>query len=132
MADRNDLKIAVQVFGSDMPVGGCGCGCGSGWGCGPDDANDAPTPTIREQAEDLGRRLARYYGSGVSVEYVDVYSTRMEEFPAVLRVVGRGSVPLPIIGFDGKAKFAGGISIEMISETLEKMGLVPLEEPSVG
>jgi len=85
---------------------------------------------MQEQAEDLGRRLARYYGSGVCVEYVDIFSKRMEEFPSVLRLVSRGNVPLPVVGFDGKAKYAGGISVEMISETLENMGLVPLEEPS--
>ena len=83
---------------------------------------------MQEQTDDLGRRLARYYGNRVAVEYVDISSSRMEDFPAVLRVVGRGNVPLPVIGFDGKAKFAGGISVEMISETLEQMGLLPLQE----
>lgn len=85
---------------------------------------------MEEQTADLGQRLARYYGGGVSVEYVDVFSRRMEEFPSVVRVVSRGNVPLPVIGFNGEAKFAGDISVEMISEELEKMGMVPLEEPA--
>ena len=66
------------------------------------------------------------------MEYVDVFSERMEEFPSVLRVVDRGNVPLPVIGFDGMARFAGGISVEMIGQELKKMGLVPLTEPFQG
>lgn len=85
---------------------------------------------MEEQAADLGQRLARYYGTDVAVEYVDVFSRRMGEFPSVLRVVSRGNVPLPVIGFNGEARFAGGISVETISEELEKRGLVPLEEPA--
>ena len=87
---------------------------------------------MEEQAADLGQSLAGYFGSGVSVEYVDVFSERMEDFPSVLRVVDRGNVPLPVIGFNGEAKFAGGISMDMISEELEKRGLAPLEEPAEG
>jgi hypothetical protein len=81
---------------------------------------------MEEQTADLARDLTRQYGSCVSVEYVDVFSKRMEEFPSVLRVVDRGA-PLPIIAFDGKARFAGGISTEMIAEVLQTMGLVPLD-----
>lgn len=49
----------------------------------------------------------------------------------MLRVIDWG-VALPVIGFDGKARFAGGISTEIIGEELEKMGLVPLAEPFEG
>ena len=87
---------------------------------------------MEEQAADLGQRLARYYGDDVAVQYVDVFSRRMGEFPSVLRVVNRGNVPLPVIAFNGEAKFAGGISVEMISEELEKRGLTPMEQPADG
>jgi len=83
---------------------------------------------MQEQVDDLSRHLVRRYGDGVSVEYVDIFSRRMEEFPAVLRAISRGNVPLPVIGFNGKGRFAGGISIEMIGEELEKLGLKPLGE----
>ena len=123
MAGDTDAKVIVQVFGTDMPMGGCGCGSGC---CGP-----APEPTdssgMEEQVADLGQRLARYYGNDVAVEYVDIFSRRMGEFPSVLRVIGRGNVPLPVIAFNGEARFAGGIAIDVISEELEKMGLVPKE-----
>lgn len=87
---------------------------------------------MEEQTADLGQRLARYYGGGVGVEYVDVFSRRMGKFPSVLRVIIRGNVPLPVIGFNGEARFAGGISVEVISEELEKRGLVSLEDPAKG
>jgi len=81
---------------------------------------------MEERAADLGQTLARCYGNGVTVEYVDAFSLRMGEFPSVQRLIDRGNVPLPIIAFDGQAKIAGGIPVEMITEELEKRGLVPL------
>jgi hypothetical protein len=62
------------------------------------------------------------------VEYVDVFSPRMEEFPLAQRVVFMMNAPLPVIAFDGQPRIAGGISVEMISQELEKRGLMPLEE----
>jgi len=85
---------------------------------------------MEEQTADLGRRLARYYGDGVEVEYVDVLSPRLEEFPLAQRLVFMTNVPLPVIAFDGQPRIVGGISIAMISEELEKRGLMPLEQPA--
>jgi hypothetical protein len=84
---------------------------------------------MEERAADLGRTLAHHYGNGVTVEYVDAFSLRMEAFPSVQRIIGRGNVPLPVIAFDGQAKIAGGISVEMITAELEKRGFVPLKAP---
>lgn len=39
------------------------------------------------------------------------------------RAIFAMNVPLPVIAFDGEPKIAGGISMEMISEELEKRGL---------
>ena len=64
----------------------------------------------------------------MAAEYVDIFSLRMEQFPAVRQVIDMMNVPLPVIGFNGEARIAGGISIEMISEELEKRGLTPLEQ----
>jgi hypothetical protein len=80
---------------------------------------------MEEQTEDLARRLVRHFGIGVSVEYVDVFSKRMEDFPSVQKVVNRGNVPLPVIGFNGEPRIAGGISIDMIIGVLDKMGMRP-------
>lgn len=87
----------------------------------------AATPTLEEQTRDLGQRLAKYYGPRVTVEYVDVFSPQMMEHPDALRVLTRRNVPLPLVSVDGKPTFAGGISIDMITEELEKLGLVSLQ-----
>jgi len=81
------------------------------------------SPSMEEQAADLGRRLARYYGDGTDVEYIDVFSPRMDEFPLAHRAVFVMNVSLPVIAFDGQPRIAGGIAIEMISDELEKRGL---------
>ncbi len=85
---------------------------------------------MEEQTADLGRRLTRYYGDGVQVEYIDVFSLRMEEFPGVQRAIDRLNAPLPITAFNGEPRIAGGISIEKISKELEERGLTLLEQPA--
>jgi hypothetical protein len=79
---------------------------------------------MEEQAADLADRLARYYGDGVRVEYIDFVSERAYEFPLVQRAVFGMGFDLPIVAFDGQPRIAGGMSIEMISEELEKRGVV--------
>jgi hypothetical protein len=63
----------------------------------------------------------------VVVEYIDVFSQEMRKHSAALRVLREGRAPLPIVFVDGKGRFAGGVSVEMISQELEKLGLTPLE-----
>lgn len=87
-------------------------------------------PTMEEQTVDLGRRLARYYGDSVKVDYVDVLSDRMLDFPLVQRAVFGMGFDLPIVAINGQPRIAGGISIEMISDELEKRGITALEQPA--
>jgi len=82
---------------------------------------------MAEQAAELERRLARYYGDGVKVEYVDIFSPRMYEFPLARRAVFGMGARLPVVAFDGQPRIAGGISVEMISSELEKRGITGLE-----
>ncbi len=83
---------------------------------------------MEEQTAELGRKLARFYGDGVAVEYVEVLSPRMDEFPYVQRLVFSMNVALPVIAFDGQPRIAGGISLPMITEELEKRGVAPLDQ----
>ncbi len=83
---------------------------------------------MEEQTAELGRKLARFYGDGVAVEYVEVLSPRMDEFPYVQRLVFSMNVALPVIAFDGQARIAGGISLPMITEELEKRGVALLDQ----
>jgi len=58
------------------------------------------------------------------VEYIDVFSDRMNEFPMARRAVFDLVMPLPVIAFDGQPRIVGGLSIELISSELEKRGVI--------
>ncbi len=74
----------------------------------------------------LGRDLAARYGAAVAVEYVDVYSPQMPQHPEVMHLLFGGNVPLPIISLNGEPRLAGGISLPMIGEEIEQLGVQPL------
>ena len=77
---------------------------------------------MEEQVAALGRELRRRYGNRVAVEYIDVYSPQMWDHEEIVKLLQR-NVPLPIISVDGKPRFAGGISYEVVAEELRKLGL---------
>ena len=66
------------------------------------------------------------FGDGVRVEYVDVFAADLSQHPATMRVNARGDVPLPVISIDGKPRFAGGISSQVVGDALEQMGVAAL------
>ena len=82
--------------------------------------------TCEEQTAQLGRELVERFGPGISVEYLDIYAIEMAQYSDVIRLISRGDVPLPIISIDGKPRFAGGISSQVVGDALEKMGLAPV------
>ncbi len=86
---------------------------------------------MAEQVDGLKRVLGARYGEGVAVEYVDTYSPKMlAGHPDVLRLIVTRQVTLPVVSIGGKPRFAGGISEPLISETLEKLGLRPIDTAS--
>lgn len=80
---------------------------------------------MEEETAALREQLAGRYGSAVTVEYLDVYSGALQEYPEVYRLLTEGNVPLPVISMNGEPTFAGGISQEMIEEELKNLGLTP-------
>lgn len=54
----------------------------------------------------------------------------MGDFPLAERAVFAMGVRLPVVAFDGQPRIAGGISVEMIGEELEKRGLTLPEQPA--
>ena len=84
-----------------------------------------PELTTAQQTDQMRSELTARFGDGVAVEYVDVYAMEVTEHPDVMRVLARGDVPLPIISIDGKPRFAGGLSSQVVGDALEKQGLVP-------
>ena len=79
---------------------------------------------MEEQAADLGRRLAQYYGDAVVVEYVDIFSPEVADHKDAFELLSSRNLPLPLIAINDEPRFAGGISLEGISEALESDGLV--------
>lgn len=124
MENGREHQVLIEIFGTSMPAGGCACGSGLGSCCGLDDGEGATAASQEEQAADLGERLSRYYGDRVVVEYVDVFSQDMAQHRAALEALVSDNVPLPLISVNGEPRFAGGISLEMISDDLESQGLV--------
>ncbi len=89
--------------------------------------------SLEEQAADLGRKLASFYGETVAVEYVDIFSPEMTEHRAAFELLSTRNLPLPLIASDEEPRFAGGISLEVISRALEDDGLVtPAELAKAG
>lgn len=79
---------------------------------------------MAQQTDQMRSDLVARFGDGVAVEYVDVYAMEVSQYPDVMRVLARGDIPLPIIGIDGKPRFAGGLSSQVVGDALEKQGLV--------
>ncbi len=60
---------------------------------------------------------------------MDVLSPEMiEQHVDVLRLITARRLPLPLVSIDGTPRFVGGISVPMICEALEKLGLRPIGE----
>jgi hypothetical protein len=74
----------------------------------------------------MREELQERFGASVTVEYLDIYSVEASQHPDTMRVLSRGDIPLPIISIDGKPRFAGGISGQVVGDALEKMGLAAI------
>ncbi len=73
----------------------------------------------------MGERLARRFGPGVTMEFVELFSPRSFKFPDVLTRVQSGSA-LPIVTIDGDVISEGGkLSEPRIVSALADRGLVP-------
>ena len=68
--------------------------------------------------------LKKKFGEDVEVEYLDVYSaTNIATIQNVMTIVMSGQAALPVTLIDGEPKIGGAVSVSMISEELESMGL---------
>lgn len=67
-------------------------------------------------AEDLGEA----FGSRVEVRYVDVDKVGLENYPAMSRVLRMG-YPYPITVINGEPRYAGGIMISEIKQSIKEI-----------
>jgi disulfide oxidoreductase YuzD len=57
----------------------------------------AGKPTWESATNVLRHQLSRRFGDAVSVEYVELFSTRSFELQAVLDAIGSGSLQVPVV-----------------------------------
>lgn len=107
-------KIKVEVFGiKDQSVGG-GCSCGGG--CGP-------TNTMGEMYDELVGFLSNTnLKDCIETQFIDVLRDNLNEnkFVEVENMMNKG-YRLPLTSVNGKFKFFGGISNEMIFGEIKKI-----------
>ncbi len=63
------------------------------------------------------------------VKYVDIFSPEMAEHSAAYALLAQRNLPLPLIAINDEPRFAGGMSVDVISQALEADGLVKPAEP---
>ena len=79
---------------------------------------------MEDQAKAAEVELKKKFGENIEVEYLDVYSaTNIATIQNVMTIVMSGQAALPVTLIDGEPKIGGAISVSMISEELESMGL---------
>jgi hypothetical protein len=103
-----DLPVHVRIVG--IP-GACPTGVNEPW---------------REVAGWAARQLSTRFGDQVVVEYCDLFSKEMDDFPRALELVQRGEAAVPLI-FVGESLLSAGrkVSVPRIREALEALGLEP-------
>jgi len=98
--------VVVRVFAAPM----AGCGSGETW---------------MSATSALGERLGRRFGEDVAVEFVELFSARSFDFPAVLaRVEAGAALPLVTVGDDVISE-GGKLSDPRIGRALAERGVFP-------
>jgi len=69
---------------------------------------------------EMGKDLKQVYGDHVEVKYVDVDKEGLDKYPIMGRVLQMG-YPYPITLINGDPKFAGGIMISEVKESIAEL-----------
>lgn len=107
-----DDKVLVEILNGTQSSG-CNCsGCSSAGSCGPN--------SQEEMANKLAEDLSEAFGSKVEVRYVDLDEVGLEKYPIMSRVLQMG-YPYPITLINGEPRYAGGIMITEIKESITEI-----------
>ncbi len=68
---------------------------------------------------EMANDLKEQYGDQVVVKYIDVDKEGLDQYPIMNRVLQMG-YPYPITLINGEPKFAGGIMISEVKQTIEE------------
>jgi len=79
---------------------------------------------MEDQAKAAEKELKQKFGEQIEVEYIDIYSpSHIETVQNVMLLVMSGQAALPVTVIDGEPKIGGAISVPMIIEELESLGV---------
>ena len=107
-----ERKVKVEIFGAPEESIGGGCSCGGA--C-------SPSPTIGDQYNDLKKFIERSdLSDKVELSFINIFSNDFRTNKDVNKLLDSG-YELPIISFDGKPRFYGGMSENIIYEEIKKI-----------
>jgi disulfide oxidoreductase YuzD len=107
-------KVLVEVLNGTQMSSGCNCcGCASADSCGPASSQE-------ELANKLSEDLREAFGGQVEVRYVDVDKVGLDNYPAMSRILQMG-YPYPITVINGEPRYAGGIMITEIKQSIREI-----------
>lgn len=72
---------------------------------------------MKDEAEDLIRDFKEKYGERVVVEFIDVTTKEFDNYPRVKEIMSKVRLPLTVI--NGTPRFHGGLSLNMITDSIE-------------
>lgn len=114
MANENRI-VLVEVLNGAQVSGGCSCCSG---GCSSESSCSTPID-YADLTNQMALELKNTYGDQVNVNYVDVDQVGLNNYPIMNQVLQMG-YPYPITLVDGQPKFAGGIMINEVKETINE------------
>lgn len=104
-------KFKVEVFGVRNQAAGGGCNCSGG--C-------APSITMGEMYRDFEEQLRKSEICDlVESTFIDVFYDDLDEYKYVIDAMNKG-FGLPLTSVNGELKFFGGLSGEMVVETIQQ------------
>ena len=68
---------------------------------------------------EMANDLRKQFGDQVEIKYIDVDKEGLDKYPIMNRVLQMG-YPYPITLINGEPKFAGGIMISEVKQTIEE------------
>ncbi|CFX45884.1 Uncharacterised conserved protein UCP010603 [Syntrophomonas zehnderi OL-4] len=112
MSENKDTILVEILQGTQAVTGGCNCsgGCPSAASCGT-------TSNYEDMTMEMASELKKAYGDKVEVKYVDVDKEGLDNYPIMNRVLQMG-YPYPITLINGDPKFAGGIMISEVKQSI--------------
>lgn len=117
MSDNTQTILVEILQGTQINTGGCsGCsgGCPSASNCGGNNDNYA------ELTAEMAGDLKKTYGDKVDVKYIDIDQEGLTNYPVMKRVLQMG-YPYPVTLINGEPKFAGGIMISEIKQSIDEL-----------